>query len=253
MNQPKIALITGGGRGLGRNAALKIAGKGIDVIITYHSNKEKADEVVAEIIKTGQKATAFQLDTSNTKEFAPFADKLILYLKNEYGNPNFDFLINNAGSGGHTAFVDATEKEFDTLVNVHFKGVYFLTQKLVPHLNDGGSIINISSGLARFSHPYTSMYASVKGAIEVVTRILAVELGERKIRVNTVAPGAVATDFNGGTVRDNEKVNQMVASVTALGRAGVPDDIGGVIAFLCTEDARWINGQRIEVSGGMHL
>jgi NAD(P)-dependent dehydrogenase (short-subunit alcohol dehydrogenase family) len=253
MNHPKIALITGGGRGLGRNAALKIAGKGIDVIITYHSNKEKADEVVAEIIKTGQKATAFQLDTGNTKEFTLFAEKLISYLKNEYGKTTFDYLINNAGSGGHTAFVDATEEEFDSLVNVHFKGVYFLTQKLVPHLNDGGSIINISSGLARFSHPNTSIYASVKGAIEVVTRILAVELGERKIRVNTVAPGAIATDFNGGTVRDNEKVNQSIANITALGRAGVPDDIGGVIAFLCTEDARWINGQRIEVSGGMHL
>ena len=253
MKQHKIALITGGSRGLGRNAAFKIAGKGIDVIITYHSNKEKADEVVAEILKTGQKATAFQLDTSNTKEFGHFSEKLITYLKKEYGKPSFDFLINNAGSGGHTAFIDATEEEFDSLVNVHFKGVYFLTQKLLPSPNDGGSIINISSGLARFSHPNTSIYASVKGAIEVVTRILAVELGERNIRVNTVAPGAIATDFNGGTVRDNEKVNQMVASVTALGRAGVPDDIGGVIAFLCTEDASWINGQRIEVSGGMHL
>jgi NAD(P)-dependent dehydrogenase (short-subunit alcohol dehydrogenase family) len=253
MNQSKIALITGGSRGLGRNAALKIAEKGINVIITYHSNKEKADEVVAEIIKKGQKAIAFQLDTSNTKEFTSFTEKLASYLKNEYGKPNFDFLINNAGTGGHTAFVDATEEEFDTLVNVHYKGVYFLTQKLLIYLNDEGSIINISSGLARFSHPNTSMYASVKGAIEVVTRILAVELGKRKIRVNTVAPGAIATDFNGGTVRDNENVNQMVANLTALGRVGVPDDIGGVIAFLCTEDARWINGQRIEVSGGMHL
>jgi len=253
MNQPKIAVVTGGSRGLGRNAALKIAEKGIDVIITYLSNKEKADEVVAEIIMKGQKATAFQLDTSNTKEFTIFAEKLISCIKKDYGKSGFDFLINNAGSGGHTAFVDATEEEFDSLVNVHFKGVYFLTQKLLPYLNDGGSIINISSGLARFSHPNTSIYASVKGAIEVVTRILAVELGTRKIRVNTVAPGAIATDFNGGTVRDNEKVNQMVASVTALGRSGVPDDIGGVIAFLCTEDARWINGQRIEVSGGMHL
>jgi NAD(P)-dependent dehydrogenase (short-subunit alcohol dehydrogenase family) len=253
MNRGKIALITGGSRGLGRNAALKIAEKGINVVITYHSNKEKADEVVAEIIKKGQKATAFQLDTSNTKEFTSFTEKLTSYLKNEYGKANFDFLVNNAGTGGHTAFVDATEDEFDTMVNVHFKGVYFLTQKLLPNLNDEGGIVNISSGLARFSHPNTSMYASVKGAIEVVTRILAVELGKRKIRVNTVAPGAIATDFNGGTVRDNGNVNQMVANLTALGRVGVPDDIGGVIAFLCTEDARWINGQRIEVSGGMHL
>ena len=253
MNQSKIALITGGSRGLGQNTALKIADRGIDVVITYLSNKEKADEVVAEIIKKGQKATAIQLDTSHTKEFASFTQKLTSYLNEAYGKPAFDFLVNNAGSGGHTAFADATEEEFDKLVNTHYKGVFFLTQKLLPYLNNGGGIVNISSGLARFSHPGTSMYASAKGAIEVVTRILAVELGARKIRVNTVAPGAIGTDFNGGTVRDNEKVNEMVANLTALGRAGVPDDIGGVIAFLCTEDARWINGQRIEISGGMHL
>lgn len=253
MNQPKIALVTGGSRGLGRNAALKIAERGIDVIITYHSKKEMADEVVTEIKKLGRKATAIQLDTSNTAEFPSFVESLTSYLRTEYQNPNIDFLINNAGTGGHIAFKDATEDEFDRMVNIHFKGVYFLTQKLLTSLNNGGSIINISSGLARFSHPNTSMYAGVKGAIEVVTRVLAVELGERHIRVNTVAPGAIATDFNGGTVRDNEKVNQNVAALTALGRTGVPEDIGGVIAFLCTEDARWINGQRIEVSGGMHL
>lgn len=253
MEQSKIAIITGGGRGLGKNAALKIAQKGIDVVITYHTNKTMADEVVAEIQKNGQQSTAIRLDTSNTKAFPAFVDELTGYLNETYQKPNFDFLINNAGTGGHTAFVNATEDEFDALVNVHYKGVYFLTQKLLPYLNDGGGIINISSGLARFSHPDTSMYASVKGAIEVVSRILAVELGGRKIKVNTVAPGAIQTDFNGGVVRDNENVNQMVSQLTALGRAGVPDDIGGVIAFLCTEDARWINGQRIEVSGGMHL
>lgn len=253
MAQSKIALITGGSRGLGRNAAIKIAQKGIDVIITYIHNEEKANEVVEEIQKLGRKAKALKIDTGNTKEFQTFVTELSTYLQNEYGLAKFDFLINNAGTGGHTAFVDATEDEFDTMVNIHFKGVYFLTQKLLPYLNDGGSIINISSGLARFSHPNTSMYASVKGAMEVVTRIWALELGQRQIRVNIVAPGAVGTDFNGGTVRDNEKVNEVVAGLTALGRAGVPDDIGGVIAFLCTEDARWINGQRIEVSGGMHL
>ncbi|MCL1668341.1 SDR family oxidoreductase [Elizabethkingia ursingii] len=253
MAQSKIALITGGSRGLGRNTAIKIAQKGIDVIITYFSNEEKANEVVEEVQKLGRKAKALKIDTSNTKEFQAFVTELNLYLQSEYGVAKFDFLINNAGTGGHTAFVDATEEEFDAMVNIHLKGVYFLTQKLLPYLNDGGSIINISSGLARFSHPNTSMYAGVKGAMEVVTRIWALELGQRKIRVNIVAPGAVGTDFNDGAVRDNEKVNETVAGITALGRAGVPDDIGGVIAFLCTEDARWINGQRIEVSGGMHL
>jgi len=253
MTKTKIAIITGGSRGLGKNAALRIAKNGTDVVITYHNNKEMADEVVAEIQKLGRKAAALQLDTSNTKEFPAFVEKLTTYLNDTYQNQKFDFLINNAGTGGHTSFVNATEDEFDALVNVHYKGVYFLTQKLLPYINDGGSIINISSGLARFSHPNTSMYASVKGAIEVVSRILAVELGERRIRVNTVAPGAIQTDFNGGMVRDNENVNQMVSKLTALGRPGLPDDIGGVIAFLCTEDAGWINGQRIEVTGGMHL
>ena len=253
MNPTKIAILTGGSRGLGKNTALRIAKNGTDLVITYLSNKASADEVVAEIQKMGRKATAIQLDASNTKEFPAFVEKLTTYLNQEYQNPNFDFLINNAGTGGHTSFENATEEEFDAMVNVHFKGVYFLTQKLLPYLNDGGSIVNISSGLARFSHPNTSMYASVKGAIDVVSRILAVELGARKIRVNTVAPGAVQTDFNGGMVRDNEAVNKVVSDMTALGRPGVPDDIGGVIAFLCTEDARWINGQRIEVTGGMHL
>ena len=253
MSKTKIAVLTGGSRGLGKNSALRIAKNGTDLVITYHQNKEMADEVVTGIQKLGRKATAIQLDASNTKEFPAFVEKLTAYLNTEYQSPNFDYLINNAGTGGHTSFANATEDEFDTLVNIHYKGVYFLTQKLLPFLNNGGSIVNISSGLARFSHPNTSMYASVKGAIEVVSRILAVELGTRNIRVNTVAPGAVQTDFNGGTVRDNEKVNQMVSNLTALGRPGVPDDIGGVIAFLCTEDGRWINGQRIEVSGGMHL
>ncbi|ODM55153.1 short-chain dehydrogenase [Elizabethkingia meningoseptica] len=253
MTQNKIALVTGGSRGLGRNAAIKIAQKGIDVVITYFSNEEKANEVVDEIRKLGRKSVAIKIDTSNTKEFRSFVTEFTSYLTREYGAAKFDFLINNAGTGGNKAFADAREDEFDAFVNIHYKGVYFLTQKLLPYLNDGGSIVNISSGLARFSHPNTSMYASVKGAIEVVTRIWAVEFGQRGIKVNVVAPGAVGTDFNGGVVRDNEKISEMISGITALGRAGVPDDIGGVIAFLCTEDARWINGQRIEVSGGMHL
>lgn len=253
MTLNKIALVTGGSRGLGRNMAIKIAEKGIDVVITYHSNEVKANEVVNEIEQLGRKAKAFRLDTGNTKAFKDFAVDLSTYLKNEYGAAHFDFLVNNAGTGSHTSFADATEDEFDSLVNIHYKGVYFLTQAMLPYLNNEGGIINISSGLARFSHPNTSMYASVKGAVEVLSRVWAAELAPRKIKVNTVAPGAVQTDFNNGMVRDNAVVYERVANMTALGRPGVPDDIGGVIAFLCTDDARWINGQRIEVSGGMHL
>jgi NAD(P)-dependent dehydrogenase (short-subunit alcohol dehydrogenase family) len=196
---------------------------------------------------------ALPLDVGETSQLPIFVASLKQYLEQEFGHAQFDFLINNAGTGSYIPFEMAAEADFDNMVNIHFKGVYFLTQKLLPYLNDGGSIINISSGLARFSKANTSLYASVKGAVEVFSRILAVELGPRKIKVNTVAPGAVQTDFNGGLVRDNEIVNKRIAAATALGRPGVPDDIGGVLAFLCTEDAGWINGQRIEVSGGMHL
>lgn len=249
----KIALITGGSRGLGKNMAIKIAKKGIDVVITYHSNKAEADKVVAEIRALGQKAAAFQLDTSNIKLFDGFIKELTAYLDKETGSPNIDFLVNNAGTGFYGAFTEATEEQFDAAMNIHFKGVFFLTQKALPYINDGGRIINISSGLARFSFPGSSVYGSMKSAIETLTRYLAKELGPRKIAANVVAPGAIATDFGGGRIRDDKETNQRVASVTALGRVGEADDIGGVVAFLCTEDARWINAQRIEVSGGMML
>lgn len=249
----KIALITGGSRGLGKNMALAIAKKGIDVMLTYHTNKEAADEVVAEIESLAQKAAAFRLDTANTALFDDFIKELTAYLKEQTGSPNFDYLINNAGTALYALASETTEEQLDAIFKIHYKGVFFLTQKALPFINDGGSIINISSGLSRLSIPGSSVYASMKGAIEVLTRYLAKELGPRKIRVNVVAPGAIETDFGGGRTRDNKEINNRIANLTALGRVGLPDDIGGVVAFLCTKDAGWINAQRIEVSGGQAL
>jgi NAD(P)-dependent dehydrogenase (short-subunit alcohol dehydrogenase family) len=249
----KIALITGGSRGLGRNMAVAIAKKGIDVMLTYHTNKEAADEVVAEIKSLGQKAAAFRLDTANTALFDDFFKELTTWLQEQTGSPNFDYLVNNAGTALYALASETTEEQLDAIFNIHYKGVFFLTQKALPFINDGGSIINISSGLSRLSVPGSSVYASMKGAVEVLTRYLAKELGSRKIRVNVVAPGAIETDFGGGRTRDNKEINDRIASLTALGRVGLPDDIGGVVAFLCTEDAGWINAQRIEVSGGQAL
>lgn len=249
----KIALVTGGSRGLGRDMAINLAKKGIDVALTYNSNKAEADKVVAEIEAAGQKAVALQLNTGEVKTFDAFFNQLKTALQETFNTDHFDFLINNAGTALYAPFAETTEEQFDTALNIHYKGVFFLTQKALSILNDGGRIINISSGLARFSFPGSSAYASMKGAIEVLTRYLAKELGPRRIAANIVAPGAIETDFGGGHVRDDEATNKQVASVTALGRVGLPDDIGGVVAFLCTEDAKWINGQRIEVSGGMML
>lgn len=249
----KIALITGGSRGIGRNTAISVAKKGIDVIITYHSNKQEAEQVVAEIQSLGQKAAAFQLDTRKVETFDSFFGQLKEYLTKETDNAKFDFLINNAGTALYAPFAETTEEQFDTAMNIHFKGVFFLTQKALPLLNDGGRIINISSGLTRFCTPGSSGYASMKGAIEVLTRYLAKELGSRGIRANVVAPGAIETDFGGGHVRDNKDINKQVSAITALGRPGLPEDVAGVTAFLCTEEAGWIDGQRIEVSGGMVL
>jgi NAD(P)-dependent dehydrogenase (short-subunit alcohol dehydrogenase family) len=249
----KIALVTGGSRGLGKNMAINIAKKGIDVVLTYHSNKEEADKVVKEIESLGQKAMAFQLDAGNVSSFAGFFEQVTAHLKANTGSTNFDFLVNNAGTALYAPFADTTEEQFDTAMNIHFKGVFFFTQKALPFINTGGRIINISSGLARFSFPGSSAYGSMKGAIEVLTRYLAKELGPRGIAANVVAPGAIETDFGGGHVRDNKEVNNQIAGLTALGRVGVPDDIGGIVAFLCTEEARWINAQRIEASGGMNV
>jgi NAD(P)-dependent dehydrogenase (short-subunit alcohol dehydrogenase family) len=252
-DQTKIALITGGSRGLGRNTALALAQRGVDVAFTYHSNRKEADAVIAEIQKLGRKAAALQLDVGDAKPFTAFAAQFARVLKETFGRDRFDFLVNNAGTSHHVSFMQTTEEQVDALYAIHFKGVFFLTQKLLPLMNDGGRIVNLSSGLARFAMPGAAPYGAMKGAVEVLTRYLAQELGPRGIAVNVVAPGAIGTDFSGGMVRDNPQVNKMVAEHTALGRAGVPDDIGPMIASLLSEDNRWVNAQRIEVSGGMHL
>lgn len=252
-NNNKIALVTGGSRGLGRDMALNLGKKGINVVLTYHSKKDEALAVVAEIEQMGQQAAALQLDAGNIKSFDAFFSTLKEVLNSEFNTDRFDFLINNAGTALYALFQDTTEEQFDQVLNIHYKGVFFLTQKALPILNDGGSIVNISSGLARFTYAGSSAYAAMKGAIEVLTRYLAKELGPRGINVNVVAPGAIATDFGGGHVRDNAEMNKTIASVTALGRVGVAEDIGGVVAFLCTPEARWITAQRIEVSGGTNI
>jgi Dehydrogenases with different specificities (related to short-chain alcohol dehydrogenases) len=249
----KIAIVTGGSRGLGKNMAIALAKKGIDVVITYNANKAAADEVVQEIAAMNQKAHALQLDTSNTSTFEKFTTELKAYLSKTYGQPKFDFLINNAGTALYAPVTEVTEKQMDDIYNIHFKGVVFLTQQLLPLQNDGGGIVNISSGLTRIIYPGSSVYGSMKTAVETLTKYMAKELGPRKIRANVVAPGAIETDFGGGRVRDNREINEQIASLTALGRVGLPDDIGGVVAFLCTPEAGWINAQRIEVSGGQAI
>lgn len=246
----KTVIVTGGSRGLGRDMAINLAKAGVNIILSYNSNIEKANEVIAEIKEIGQKAVAFQFDANSTKSAKIFMDKAAAYLKEENGTPNFDYLINNAGTGTFNMVAHTTEAQFDEMMNIHLKSVYFLTQAALPFINDGGKIINVSSGLARFSLPGMSAYAIMKGAIEVFTRYLAKELGSRKITANTLAPGAIATDFAGGANRNEEK-SKIIASITALGRVGQAEDIGGVVAFLCSDKAGWINGQRIEVSGGM--
>ncbi len=253
MTQSKIALVTGGSRGLGKNMALKLAQKKLDVILTYNSKKNEAEAVVAEIKSMGQNAVAIQLDVAQVNTFNDFVTNIKTELQSTFHSEKLDFLINNAGIGIHNDFRTTTENEFDELVNIQFKGPYFLTQKLLELLNDGGGIVNVSSGLTRITFPGYSAYAALKGAMETLTKYQAKELGERKLRVNIVAPGAIETDFGGGVVRDNEQLNSQIASNTALGRVGLPDDIGGVVAFLCTDEAGWINAQRIEISGGQFL
>ncbi|HEY6629840.1 MAG TPA: SDR family oxidoreductase [Rhizobiaceae bacterium] len=249
----KIALVTGGSRGLGRNTAVNIARHGGDVIITYRSREEEARAVVAEIEALGRKARAFQLDTGDVAAFAAFAGTLRKVLRETWQRDTFDHLVNNAGHGDYALIADTTVEQFDALVNVHFKGVFFLTQALLPLIADGGRIVNLSSGLTRISAPGFGAYSAMKGAIEVLSVYLAKELGSRGIAVNTVAPGAIETDFLGGAVRDTPELNKQFADMIALGRVGVPDDIGPMIASLLSDDNRWINAQRIEVSGGQNI
>ena len=249
----KITLITGASRGLGRNTALSIARRGGDVIVTYHSRSAEAQAVVAEVQALGRKAVALQLDTGVVGTFAAFADQLRIALHTTWQRDTFDHLVNNAGHGEFAPFASTTEAQFDSLVNVHLKGVFFLTQTLLPLLADGGRIVNFSSGLTRLNYPGYAAYAAMKGAVEVLTNYLAKELGARGIAVNTVAPGAIETDFGGGVVRDTPAINQHIAQITALGRVGLPDDIGLMVASLLGEDNRWVNAQRIEVSGGQGI
>ena len=252
--QNKIALVTGGSRGLGKETALQLAQRGNDIIITYHSKRDEAQEVVADIEKMGRKAAALPLNVSNVESFEAFSKTLATTLKDKFSSGHFDFLINNAGVGLVVpSFAATTEAQFDEMMNVHFKGVFFLTQKLLPLLNDGGAITNLSTGLTRFTYPGSGTYASMKSAVETLTQYLARELGIRGIRVNIVAPGPVPTDFSGGLLKSNPHVQEAIKSNTALQRLANPDDIAGVIAFLCSDDAKWVTAQRIEASGGIHI
>jgi NAD(P)-dependent dehydrogenase (short-subunit alcohol dehydrogenase family) len=248
----KVAIITGGSRGLGRNTAVNLLRRAVNIIFTYRSNQAEAESLIREAEALGSKAAGFQLDTGDIRAFDRFAGDVRKTLAS-WGRDRFDYLVNNAGNALHAGFQETTEAQFDDIVNVHFKGVYFLTQKLLPLINDGGRVVNISSGLARFALPGSSACGAAKGAVEVLTRYLAKELGPRRITVNVVAPGAIETDFSGGMVRDNPELNKRVAEMTALGRPGLPDDIGPMIASLLSDENRWVNGQRIEVSGGMAL
>jgi len=248
-----ISLITGGSRGLGRDAALKLADRGNDVLLTYHTDRASADEVVSRIQDKGRRAVALQLDVADSGSFAGFAAQVRETLSGHWQSTGFDHLVNNAGMGIYASFAETTEAQFDEMMRIHLKGPFFLTQALLPLLRDGGRILNVSSGLTRFSLPNFIAYAVMKGGVEVMTRYLAKELGPRGIAVNTIAPGAIETDFHGGAVRDDREMNAFVASVTALGRAGKPDDIGDLIAALLSPDSRWVNAQRIEASGGMFV
>ena len=249
----KIALVTGGSRGLGKSMAIELAKKGLDVIITYQKQVADAETLVAEINQTGRKAAALQLDVAQSGSFDAFVDSVKQILQTSFQTDKIDFLVNNAGSGVHADFGQTTEEQFDSMMNIHLKAPFFLTQKLLPIINDGGGIVNISSGLTRFTYSGYDAYSTMKGGVETLTKYQAKYLGERKIRVNVVAPGAIETDFGGGAVRDNKELNDYLSSITSLGRVGLPDDIGTVVAFLCTDDAKWINAQRIEVAGGIHI
>lgn len=248
----KVAIVTGGSRGLGRNTVISLARRGVDVIFTYKSGRAEAEEVAAGVRAEGRNAAAIQLDVADSATFESFADKVRQALQ-IFRKERFDFLVNNAGTSSGMSFLNAVEEEFDALFMVHVKGPFFLTQRLLPLINDGGRIVNISSGLTRVVMNKRAAYGTMKAAVETMTRYMAFELGSRKIAVNVVAPGAIATDFSGGVVRDNPEVNKAVSNMTALGRAGLPDDIGPMIASLLSEDNRWVNAQRIEVSGGMSI
>lgn len=252
-NEQTIALITGGSRGLGRSMAEHLAKRGVGVIITYRDRADAAAEVVSRLKSAGQKSVALQLDAADSSSFSAFAERVRGALTEHFAAEQLDYLVNNAGTGLHAAFLETTEAQFDDLMRIHVKGPFFLTQKLAPLMRDGGRILNLSSGLARFTLPGYAAYATMKGAIEVLTRYQAKEFGGRQIAVNTLAPGAIETDFGGGVVRDNAQVNAMIASQTAMGRVGLPDDIGAAVSMLLAPELGWMTGQRLELSGGQGI
>ena len=249
----KIAVVTGGSRGLGKNMAIRLAEKGFNIIITYQSQKDAAEMVLKDIERIGNKATALQLDVGDFNSLDGFIEQVQQTIQSRWNTDRFDCLINNAGIGATIPFEKVTPGDFDKFLNIHFKSVYFLCQKSLPIINDYGRIINISTGTTRFCVPGYSVYASMKGAIETFTKYLAKEVGSRGITANVVAPGPIETDFNNAAIRNNPERKAALGSMSALGRVGQAEDIGGVIAFLCSEEARWITGQRIEVSGGVSL
>jgi NAD(P)-dependent dehydrogenase (short-subunit alcohol dehydrogenase family) len=249
----KIALVTGGSRGLGKDMALKLAQRGVNVVVTYKSSQAQAQSVVKELEALGVQAAAIALDLSQPNAVTPFVKNFLSLLESRWNTQNFDFLINNAGMGATVPMENVTEDLFDQFLNVHFKGVYFLTQKLLPQMNSGGRVIMISSGTTRFCNPGYSVYASMKGAIEVLTRYIAKEYGPKGIGANVVAPGPIETDFNNAAIRNNPQFKERLAGLTSLGRVGVAEDLGGIVSFLCSEEGRWVNGQRIEASGGINL
>jgi NAD(P)-dependent dehydrogenase (short-subunit alcohol dehydrogenase family) len=252
-NNNKIVLLTGGSRGLGKESALQLAKTGFDVIITYQTNKIEAENVAKSIKSLGKKSAILQLDVSNSESFESFISSLKETLEKDFGTTKIHALVNNAGSAYYAPIVETTEAAFDAMSSIHLKAPFFLTQKLLPLIKEGGSIVNTSSGLARFSYPNYAAYAIMKAGIDSLTRYQALEFGPLKIRVNSIAPGAIETDFGGGAVRDNKALNDMIANNTALGRVGLPEDIGSVVAFLCSDNSKWINAQRIEVAGGIHI
>jgi NAD(P)-dependent dehydrogenase (short-subunit alcohol dehydrogenase family) len=246
----KIAVITGGSRGIGKSIAINTAKRGIAIILTYNNNPEQGNAVAEEINKNGGKAVALKLNVAEVGSFADFSEEVSKTVKN-WGRDSFDYLVNNAGIAQRTLIKDTTEAIFDELVNVNFKGVFFLTQQLVPLMAEGGQIVNISSGLARFAFPTVAVYGAIKAGIDSLTRYFAKEFADKKIRANSIAPGAIDTEFGGG--KGDESHRQQIAGMTALGRLGEADDIGLFVASLLSDDSRFVNAQRIEISGGIYI